>query len=294
MNVYPHRIFLICIISLLLSPLANVKANDRAAIRKQKQAAAADLESFYHKSAALVIGNGHYKNGWSSLPGALCDVDEVAAALRKHGFAVTLKKNLTKRTFDTELLRFIQKYGRESNNRLLFYYSGHGHTEQLATGDQAGYLVMVDAANPRKDMLGFEMGSVPMEDLLTRAKRIRSKHVLFLFDSCFSGTILNVRGEPAPDYVTDAVKRPVRQFITAGSAEEPVPDSSIFKTLFLDMINGERKEPIPDGYLTGEELGLYLKQNLPGYNRNQHPQYGKMPLQTNLWVKSGRSNFPSP
>ncbi|PIE69304.1 MAG: hypothetical protein CSA21_02515 [Deltaproteobacteria bacterium] len=271
---YRKIIIFFCLLVVLGGGLA-MAAKDRAAIRHRKEAKAAGLEAFYNKSAALVIGNGHYKHGWSRLPGALEDVDEVAAALKKHGFAVTLKKDLTRSEFDQVLLNFIAKYGRDANNRLLVYYSGHGHTEDLPTGGQAGYLVMVDAKPPR-DMVGFSMGSVPMESLLRHSRIIASKHVLFVFDSCFSGNILNARSEPTPDYVTDAVKRPVRQFITSGSAEEPVPDRSIFKDLFLDMINGERPEPLSDGYLTGEELGLYLKQKLPGYNPNQHPQYGKI------------------
>ena len=259
---------------LLVFFFSTIASADRGARRKITPSV--DFTDFYNTSAALVIGNGDYKNGWSYLPGALRDAGDVAAALKDHGFTVVLKKNLTKNQFISVLLRFIQQYGRDRNNRLLFYYSGHGHTETLATGDQAGYLVMVDAGNPNQDPFAFEMGSVPMQDLLTRAKMIHSKHVLFLFDSCFSGNILNSRGNPAPRYVSDATRKPVRQFITAGSAEEPVPDQSIFKTLFLDMLNGEREEPIPDGYLTGEELGMYLKQNLPRYNGNQHPQYGKI------------------
>ncbi|PIE69308.1 MAG: hypothetical protein CSA21_02535 [Deltaproteobacteria bacterium] len=271
---YRKIIIFFCLLVVLGGGLA-LAAKDRAAIRYRKQAARAQLESFYHTSAALVIGNGKYGHGWDNLPGALRDVDEVAAALKKHGFAVTLKKNLTKSGFDAALLRFIQKYGQDKNNRLLFYYSGHGHTESFG-GEQAGYLVMVDAKDPARDMLGFEMGSIPMANLLVRARMIRSKHVLFLFDSCFSGNILNARGKAAPEHVSEAVKQPVRQFITSGSAKEPVPDTSFFKTLFLDIINGKRPEPVPDGYLTGEELGLFLKQKLPGYNPCQHPQYGKI------------------
>ena len=267
------RIFCVSLL-LFVFFFSTIASADRGARRKITPSV--DFTDFYNTSAALVIGNGDYKNGWSHLPGALRDAGDVAAALKDHGFTVVLKKNLTKNQFSRVLLRFIQQYGRDQNNRLLFYYSGHGHTETLATGDQAGYLVMVDAGDPYEDPVSFEMGSIPMQDLLTRAKMIHSKHVLFLFDSCFSGNILNSRGNPAPRYVSDATRKPVRQFITAGSAEEPVPDQSIFKTLFLDMLNGEREEPFPDGYLTGEELGMYLKQNLPSYNGKQHPQYGKI------------------
>ena len=34
------------------------------------------------------------------------------------------------------------------------------------------------------------------------------------------------------------------------------------------------KEPIPDGYLTGIELGNYLYQTVPNFSQGQHPQHG--------------------
>jgi formylglycine-generating enzyme required for sulfatase activity len=230
----------------------------------------------YKGSYALVIGNGVYEKGWDPLPGAIRDVEEVAEALRKNGFEVTLKTDLTKATFSRALSEFVRTHGKQPDNRLLFYYAGHGYTEKMATGEELGYLVMVDAAAPDRDPVGFSLASVDMQALLTQAKMIRSKHVLFMFDSCFSGTVLNVRDRVTPSVISDNVIYPVRQFITAGRANEPVPDRSVFKETFLDILEGRDQEPIPDGYLTGEELGLYLKNKVPEYNPMQHPQYGKI------------------
>ena len=55
-----------------------------------------------------------------------------------------------------------------------------------------------------------------------------------------------------------------------------MPDQSVFKQAFLDLLEGRDAEPIPDHYITGEELGLYLKTKVPRYNPSQHPQYGKI------------------
>jgi hypothetical protein len=230
----------------------------------------------YNNSYALVIGNGNYTKGWDPLPGAIRDVKDVARALEKNGFKVILKKDLTKGSFNEVFGRFCHKYGRNKNNRLLFYYAGHGHTQKMATEEDLGYLVMVDAPVPEKDPVGFELSSVDMQTMVTQAKKIKAHHVLFMFDSCFSGSILNLRERVVPQNISDSVKLPVRQFITAGRANEPVPDHSIFKQAFLDLLESRDKEPIPDGYITGEELGLYLKNKVPVYNPTQHPQYGKI------------------
>ena len=230
----------------------------------------------YSKSYALVVGNGNYTNGWDPLEGTLGDVKEVATALEKHGFNVTLKTDLNKANFETAFEAFIRN-GRDEYSRLLFYYAGHGYTETLRTDEKLGYLVMVDSPRPTTGT-GKIDGSknVDMESLVTQAKRIDALHVLYMFDSCFSGSILNARNIPQPAAIQDSIKYPVRQFITAGRADEPVPDYSRFKRAFLDLLEGKVDEPIPDGYITGEELGLYLKNAVSKYNPAQNPQYGKI------------------
>ena len=230
----------------------------------------------YNASYALVIGNGNYTNGWDPLPGALQDVKEVAEALKTHDFNVTLKTDLTADEFEDAFLTFVLEHGADENNRLLFYYAGHGYTLPLANEQERGYLVMIDAPEPDSDKLGFVRESVNMETLVGESKAILARHVLFLFDCCFSSTILNARDRVRPESISDNIRHPVRQFITAGRANEPVPDRSVFKTAFLDLIDSRAAEPFRDGYITGEELGLYLKNQVPIYNEAQHPQYGKI------------------
>lgn len=232
--------------------------------------------TLYKGSYALVVGNGKYTAGWDELSGAVNDAEGIADVLRKNGFKVTLVKNVDKGTFLSELGNFTYKHGQDEDNQLLFYYAGHGHTTTLASGEELGYLVMVDAPLPEKDNFGFDNKSVDMQTIITYAKKIKSKHALFIFDSCFSGTVLNLRARVIPKAISDAVRYPVRQFITAGRAAEPVPDRSVFKQLLIDILEGKIEEPIKDGYITGEELGLFLKSRVPEYNKFQHPQYGKI------------------
>ena len=77
----------------------------------------------YKDSYALIVGNGSYTKGYSRLPGALRDVDEVADALEEHGFSVTLKKDLTKPEFEKTFADFVVNAGEDPYNRLLFYYA---------------------------------------------------------------------------------------------------------------------------------------------------------------------------
>ena len=231
----------------------------------------------YKDSYALVIGNGAYpvKNGWNPLPGAVNDVKEVASVLERHGFNVTLKIDVTKAEFNKVFSEFIHVAGKDKDNRLLFYYAGHGYTTKAATGEDLGYLVMLDTPNPN-NAAAFDLYSVDMVKFVSDSKKIHAKHVLFMFDSCFSGTILNLRNRVAPSHITDRINNPVRQFITAGRADEPVPDRSEFKKAFLNLLEGRVEEPTPDGYLTGVELGDYLYRTVPKFSKGQHPQHGKI------------------
>ena len=236
-----------------------------------------DEFSLYKDSYALVIGNGTYpvKNGWNPLPGAIKDVKEVAEVLEKQGFNVILKIDVTKVEFNQAFSEFIYESGKDPDNRLLFYYAGHGYTTKAATGEDLGYLVMLDTPSP-ENTVEFDLYSVDMVKFVSDSKKIHAKHVLFMFDSCFSGTVLNLRNRVTPSHITDRIKNPVRQFITAGRADEPVPDRSEFKKAFLNILEGRVEEPTPDGYLTGVELGDYLYRTVPKFSKGQHPQHGKI------------------
>ena len=231
----------------------------------------------YKDSYALVIGNGSYpaKNGWNPLPGAVNDVKGVAETLERHGFNVTLKIDVTKTEFNKAFSDFIYESGKDKDNRLLFYYAGHGYTTKSATGEDLGYLVMLDTPHPENEA-EFDLYGIDMVKFVSDSKKIHAKHVLFMFDSCFSGTVLNLRNRTTPPHITDRIKNPVRQFITAGRADEPVPDRSEFKKAFLNLLEGRVEEPTPDGYLTGIELGDYLYRTVPKFSQGQHPQHGKI------------------
>ena len=267
-----RRVMMLCLCLIAAGDLSS--QTSRGMKIKVRTEAGTEIE-LYKDSYALVVGNGTYTNGWDPLEGALKDVKEVETVLQKHGFNVTLKTDLTEAEFRRAFAEFVLKSGEDPNNRLLFYYAGHGYTRKSATGEDLGYLVMVGAPVPEIDKIGFEIESIPMESLVAQAEKILARHVLFIFDSCFSGTILNARDRlPLPESISDSIKYPIRQFITAGRAGEVVPDYSDFKQAFLDLLEGRADDPFPDGYITGEELGFYLKRQVPVYNPAQHPQYG--------------------
>lgn len=231
--------------------------------------------TLYDESYALVIGMSDYVGGWPDLPGVSADIQAVQTALSAQGFQVIVKENLDRQRLDQAFMEFITTYGQQPENRLVFYFAGHGHTVTLAYGDDMGYIVPVDAPNPHDDQAGFLSKAIDMQMIEVYARRIQSKHALFLFDSCFSGSIFSL-SRAAPESITYKTTAPVRQFITSGSANEEVPDDSIFRRQFIAALQGEG-DLNGDGYATGTELGEFLQNTVVNYtNGAQHPQYGKL------------------
>ena len=232
-------------------------------------------EQLYQKSYALLIGASGYRNGWPMLPGVKHDLTEVEKALRTHGFHIEKIEDPSAKELQEGLNRFRNQYGLDYECRILIYFAGHGYTGKSPLGVEMGYIVPVDAPNPKRDESGFLRLAMDMEQMESFVRRIYAKHVLLLFDSCFSGAIFEL-GRACPANIDYKTKEPVRQFITSGSAEEQVPDKSVFREMFVAALAGDG-DVDQDGYVTGSELGEYLQKKVMHYSREaQHPQYGKI------------------
>lgn len=230
----------------------------------------------YEASYALVIGASNYHSGWLRLPQVKEDVTAVSKVLTKHGFSVETAIDPTSKNLTTIISDFITRYGFSENNRLLIYFAGHGYTETGGDGRKFGYIVPVDAPDPNKNLTEFQQKAVSMHEIESAARRIRSKHALFVFDSCFSGSLISGSKSVIPPHITYWTTQPVRLFITSGSEDEEVPATSIFREMFIRGLEGEANNN-NDEYITGTELAVYLQEKVIYYSdEKQTPQYGKI------------------
>ena len=183
------------------------------------------------------------------------------------------------------------EHGQESGRRILIYFAGHGHSmEPSFGGPNMGYIVPKDAPNPHQDEVGFRATAINMDRIESYAVEIHAKHALFLFDSCFSGSIFTLT-RAFPEAIQAKTAQPVRQFITAGKEDEKVPDESIFRAQFVLALEGEADKD-GDGYVTGSELGHFLQKRVQNYSRQaQNPQYGTL---RNPNLSRGDFVFPLP
>jgi len=241
---------------------------------------------FYSRSIALLIGESGYLN-WRKLSNVPQEMKSLTAALEVNGFEVLryddLKGSELRDVVPCVLASEIDRPGM----RVLVFFAGHGATRTIM-GNTVGYVVPVDgpvAPNAADlDKPEFRTTAVSMNQFVQWAEEIEAKHALFIFDSCFSGSILDARGQlptsakPSNYVFSDLANKPLREFIASGTAEQTVPEPSTFTSLLVQALLGEAPEADAnhDDYVTSSELISYLKGFVPRYIPNETPVSGRI------------------
>ena len=263
---------------LLFLAVSGLLAQERGVGRPERKWVGAH-KAFYDESHALVVGISNYKQR-KPLPGACLDILRVSESLVRHGFQVTTLFDPTREALTGEVTSFIEKHGQKEDNRLLFYFAGHGAT---ISGGMEGFLIPIGAPAEVKAADAAQY-YVSTKWFKRKAREIKAKHSLFLFDSCFSGAIFNHRSGMAvpPDQFVRVYKtsRKVIQYIASGTHKEEVPDDSIFAKKFVEALNGETPLGQSSGYFSVSQLGGWLslevlKASLRNHKGPQTPQHGK-------------------
>jgi formylglycine-generating enzyme required for sulfatase activity len=290
-----------------------------------EQAQASDL---YQSSHALVIGVSDYDNGWSRLPGVRADVAAVSDLLRQHGFEVESVIDEDKEEICRRLDEFLRTHGQEAANRLLIYYAGHAQTTLVGpeVPETAGRCPQFEYPDSKNDSQVSEQGILVMPDspldraagvkhnrrfiesgirfdvfkTALEAPAVRSRHVMAVFDSCFSGSLFNTRSgvriinpvERRSPVLEEVLAHSTRLYLTSGSAGQEVPDQSRFRRFFVEGLRGDA-DLDGDGYVMGLELVWYVRGKVTAESEaRQTPMFLNMGRRTT--VTRGEVVFESP
>lgn len=269
-------IFLAFLVVTGLHPPSALAQDDDRGLRTVRDPAGEEVLEI-GDSYALLIGASKYTQGWRPLPGVERDMVELERVFAAHGFDVRVVPDPDAEELRDAFENFIRDYGRDETNRLLIYFAGHGHTISIHERPR-GYLVPVDAPLPEDDVDAFLDKALPLHTMGGLALDIRARHAIFFFDSCFSGSVfgdLNRAPPPPPASVSYLTGKPVRQFISSGSAGQVVPDRSEFRVQLVDALDG-KTDLSADEYVTGTELGNFLFRTVMDARGDQTPQYGAL------------------
>lgn len=243
------------------------------------------LRSLYDKSWAIVVGVNSYPKGDRTTPNlnfAVSDATRVATKLGELGFDVrTLTDEQATRQGIIQLLADDIGPKTKENDRIVFYFAGHGATKEKADKTLMGYILPHDY-NPAK----HTATAISMQQLRDASSEIKAKHMLYVMDSCFSGGLLAGRGRMPTagnagyQYLVNITKGRSHVVIAAGGKDQTVKEdggSGVFTRVFLDALSHRSRMPwATDGYVTAMDLASYVMKRVPDLAPNQTPQYGHL------------------
>lgn len=270
------------------------------------------------RSLAVVIGINQYFKNITPLETAVNDAEKLANLLEeKYNYQVLLllDKAATQSRLNDLLTTFTERKlllanGKEvqlqKNDRLLFYFAGHGTPldAENDTDKPTGYLIPQDG---QRDDSNTWISMARLHDSLSE---LPCRHLLLILDCCFAGTFRWAAGhrevmrrqklyrESYERYLSNRVQ----QVITSAAHDETAADStypfgrrekedsghSPFAEVLIRGLNGEA-DYTKDGVITASELWVYLENELFKKNTKQTPELG--------WFKrhdKGHYIFPLP
>jgi hypothetical protein len=235
---------------------------------------------------ALLIGNSHYADRrWSQLDDIPLQLEALRKGLLRHFDSVKVEQDLDADQLRQKINGFVRTYENDNNARLFIYYAGHGYTELIRERNEyRGYITGIDTPPIDSTQQGYDAArrkAISMTELSASLDEALAKSILFIFDSCFAGTIFSVRAGNVPqrplipEVVARLIEKPTRDFITAGSANEPVPAHSPIPELLMVALDGAA-ERYQHGVISDLDVYTYLQdQILSRQDIKLTPQYGR-------------------
>jgi hypothetical protein len=203
----------------------------------------------FGRSIAFLAGVSKYQNISPQLPSVRNDIVQMRdLLLNQAGFdeVYVAEDNVVNRDLIEHYVKGIIPAEMSKNDRLLFYYSGHGGDDK---GD-TGYMLFGRAK--KGEFWGPQV--LEVNALSTWSSELKIQHLLFIVDSCSSGLAFTAKS--APDSADNLLLQTLsgngsRTVLTAGTADEV--------TYAL-----EDRQKLGNGVFTSALLGSFQSRRLSG------------------------------
>lgn len=195
---------------------------------------------------ALIVGIDNYTQ--CPLHGCCNDAEHMAQELSCNGdgspnFSVKLQKNVSTKA---HLRKLIEECFSGDADVALFYYSGHGHIDNVG-----GYLVTPD--------FGAHDYGVSLQEVLNIANDSRCKDKIIILDSCYSGFMGSISSS---GQVTAVINEGVTILTASRSTETSVElnGHGLFTSLLLEALKGGAADIT--GHITPGGIYAYIDKAL--------------------------------
>lgn len=256
------------LINVQINPLNNLRGIQNEPDIEQPKI---EIKSSYKNKYSLHFGINEYKN-WSILPNALNDTIQLESLFKeKLNFktkSITNNK-VSKQNMEFEILNF--KDILDKDDLLVVTFSGHGHSINF-DDSIAGFLVPFEA---NKKPLLSEL--ISMKSLIMWSNWLPAKHIVFIFDCCFSG-LSQLRGihRKSIHSLSHLLDLKCRYVINAGTGIQKVHDGDGLNSPFVTAIL--KSDVINDGQCSIKDLAadiVHKTSELSGFR--QTPISGTLP-----------------
>jgi TPR repeat protein len=233
----------------------------------------------FRRSVALLVGIGNYKYLMPQLEYVSKDVEKMRDYLLREGdfdAVYVMNERTTPQMLDSYMLDKFRGI-LSSEDRLLFYYSGHG-------SDPGGGHAFLQFQGARPGEWSHDV--LRVDQFQVWSDVIPAKHVVFIFDACLAGEAIG----KAPYNETGASIAELsangsRTVVTAGTAEQKAwmlklsSDNtySIFTEGLLRALRGGAADPKDRGFLTIEQAVAEAQVQMADMTRKLGPGHEMKP-----------------
>lgn len=147
------------------------------------------------------------------------------------------------------------------NDNLLVFYAGHGDVKKKDNTIIGGYILPSDATR------GNQASYISSEDLFASIGNSQARHILYIVDACFGGSLMRSSIDNAPQNIKNYFSLKSRNIITSGNIEE-VPDQGKFIQNVKSFLRfNDRK------FVSALDLYTYIVNNT---EKSNTPQFGQI------------------
>jgi len=247
------------------------------------------------KTWAVIIGIKDYskeKNGFDKLPYAINDAEDFSDSLTinfdipKERIFSLINTEATKSKIEQLLGSLSQNSEIDTNDRFIFYFSGHGFTVTTKNKTKHGYLIPYDGKDTNLYSTCISMATINEIKNL-----IPTKQILIVIDACYSGIVghhvynknkntinSKIKKELTKETIEIYTENNCYQILTSGKSNQTAKmgpkwdNHSVFTYYLLIGLKGDA-DTNDDTIITLYELYNYVERNVRSDTlQQQHPQ----------------------
>lgn len=206
---------------------------------------------------ALIVGIDNYQDT-CDLSGCVNDACEVANVLSRNAdgslnfdikkMLSTSENNLvTKNDLEEAIIDLFSG----DNELVLFYFSGHGYTE-----NNNGYIITSDTKMPGRN-------GIKMDDIMQWCNKSKVKNKVLVFDCCHAGEVGTDKYFNSNSIIGEGVT--ILSACTKGQYALEEKEHGVFTNLFVDALNGSAADIL--GQITPGSVYAHIDQSLGAWSQ---------------------------